>query len=147
MRQALEALQDAPDYRPGDYEMPIASIHQARFVPFDGDTRLLFATSFDGPWDAGTWRVTKAYRTSLPFSILCSALTNAHILSGRRMSDHISGPRALAEPIADITDFYAFPGPEVSGRLVLGDEHTAVRGHARSLLARARVSPSNVKVT
>jgi hypothetical protein len=27
------------------------------------------------------------------------------------MSDHISGPRALAEPIADITDFYAFPSP------------------------------------
>ena len=29
--------------------MPIASIHEARFVLFDGDTRLLFATSFDGP--------------------------------------------------------------------------------------------------
>ena len=24
------------------------------------------------------------------------------------MSDHISGPRALADPIADITDVYAF---------------------------------------
>lgn len=35
------------------------------------------------------------------------------------MSDHISGPRALAEPIADITDFYAFPGPERPGHLVL----------------------------
>src|SRR3712207_4722098 len=35
------------------------------------------------------------------------------------MSDHISGPRALAEPIADITDFYAFPSPERPGRLVL----------------------------
>jgi Domain of unknown function (DUF4331) len=35
------------------------------------------------------------------------------------MSDHISGPRALAEPIADITDVYAFPSPEESGRLVL----------------------------
>ncbi|TWF75065.1 uncharacterized protein DUF4331 [Pseudonocardia hierapolitana] len=35
------------------------------------------------------------------------------------MSDHISGPRALAEPIADITDVYAFPSPEHSGRLVL----------------------------
>jgi len=32
--------------------MPIASIHEARFVLFDGDTRLLFATSFDGSWDA-----------------------------------------------------------------------------------------------
>ena len=35
------------------------------------------------------------------------------------MSDHISGPRALAEPIADITDVYAFPSPERPGRLVL----------------------------
>jgi hypothetical protein len=35
------------------------------------------------------------------------------------MSDHISGPRALAEPIADITDVYAFPSPQHPGRLVL----------------------------
>src|SRR5262249_60916946 len=35
------------------------------------------------------------------------------------MSDHFSGPRALAEPIVDITDLYAFPSPERSGHLVL----------------------------
>jgi Domain of unknown function (DUF4331) len=35
------------------------------------------------------------------------------------MSDHISGPRALAEPIADITDLYVFPSPERPGHLVL----------------------------
>ncbi len=35
------------------------------------------------------------------------------------MSDHISGPRALADPIADITDVYAFPSPQEPGRLVL----------------------------
>lgn len=35
------------------------------------------------------------------------------------MSDHISGPRALAEPIADITDVYAFPSPERPGCLAL----------------------------
>jgi hypothetical protein len=35
------------------------------------------------------------------------------------MSDHISGPRALAEPVADITDVYAFPSPERPGHLVL----------------------------
>lgn len=52
LREAVEALQSAPGYRPGDYQMPIASIHEARFVLFDDDTRLLFATSFDGPWDA-----------------------------------------------------------------------------------------------
>jgi hypothetical protein len=32
--------------------MAIPTIHEARFVLFDDDTRLLFATSFDGPWDA-----------------------------------------------------------------------------------------------
>ncbi len=32
--------------------MPIATIHEARFVLFDEGTRLLFATSFDGKWDA-----------------------------------------------------------------------------------------------
>lgn len=35
------------------------------------------------------------------------------------MSDHISGPRALANPIADITDVYAFPSPERPGTLVV----------------------------
>jgi hypothetical protein len=52
LRSALRALQDAPGYRPGDYEMPIGVIHEARFVPFDNDTRLLFATSFDGTWNS-----------------------------------------------------------------------------------------------
>ena len=49
---AVEELQRTPGYRPGDYDMPIATIHEARFVLFDEGTRLLFATSFDGPWDA-----------------------------------------------------------------------------------------------
>src|SRR3954469_8616260 len=35
------------------------------------------------------------------------------------MSDHISGPRALADPIGDITDVYAFPSPDRPGALVL----------------------------
>ena len=35
------------------------------------------------------------------------------------MSDHISGPRALADPIADITDLYAFPSPSQPQTLVL----------------------------
>ena len=52
LREALGTLQDHPGYRPGDYHMAIATIHEARFVLFDDDTRLLFATSFDGPWDA-----------------------------------------------------------------------------------------------
>src|SRR3954465_6388672 len=35
------------------------------------------------------------------------------------MSDHISGPRALAEPSADITAGYGFPSPQRQGHLVL----------------------------
>jgi len=35
------------------------------------------------------------------------------------MSDHISGPRAIADPVADITDVYAFPSPESPRDLVL----------------------------
>ena len=45
-------LQNTPGYRPGDYGMAIQTIHEARFVLFDEDTRLAFITSFDGPWDA-----------------------------------------------------------------------------------------------
>src|SRR6058998_2288061 len=52
LRAALRDLQDTPGYRPGDYGMAIATIHEARFVLFDDDTRLTFVTSFDGPWDA-----------------------------------------------------------------------------------------------
>jgi hypothetical protein len=52
VRAALRHLQESPGYRPGDYGMAIATIHEARFVLFDDDTRLAFITSFDGPWDA-----------------------------------------------------------------------------------------------
>ncbi len=52
LRAALQDLQDTPGYRPGDYGMAVATIHEARFVLFDDDTRLAFITSFDGPWDA-----------------------------------------------------------------------------------------------
>src|SRR5215213_7233029 len=51
LRAALRGLQETPGYRPGDYGMAIATIHEARFVLFDDDTRLAFMTSFDGPWD------------------------------------------------------------------------------------------------
>ena len=52
LRDALNDLQQTPGYRPGDYGMAITTIHEARFVLFDDDTRLAFITSFDGPWDA-----------------------------------------------------------------------------------------------
>ena len=35
------------------------------------------------------------------------------------MSDHISGPRAIADPVTDITDVFAFPCPERPEHLVL----------------------------
>ena len=35
------------------------------------------------------------------------------------MSDHFSGPRAIAGPAGDICDLYAFPSPQRSGHLVL----------------------------
>ena len=35
------------------------------------------------------------------------------------MSDHFSGPRAIAGPAGDITDVYAFPSPERPGHLVM----------------------------
>jgi hypothetical protein len=35
------------------------------------------------------------------------------------VSDHISGPRALANAIADITDVFAFPSPDRAGHLVV----------------------------
>jgi hypothetical protein len=49
LRGALRDLQDTPGYRPGDYDVAIKTIHEARFVLFDDDTRLAFVTSFDGP--------------------------------------------------------------------------------------------------
>ena len=52
LRAALRQLQETPGYRPGDYGMAITTIHEARFVLFDDDTRLAFITSFDGPWDS-----------------------------------------------------------------------------------------------
>src|SRR3982750_4686601 len=52
LRAALRDLQDTPGYRPGDYGMAVATIHEARFVLFDDGTRLAFITSFDGSRDA-----------------------------------------------------------------------------------------------
>ena len=52
LRAALDDLQDTPGYRPGDYGIAVSTIHEARFVLFDDDTRLAFITSFDGSWEA-----------------------------------------------------------------------------------------------
>jgi hypothetical protein len=36
------------------------------------------------------------------------------------MADHFSGPRAIADPAADIADLFVFPSPQRPGHLVLG---------------------------
>src|SRR3954463_14766165 len=52
LRAALKELQRTPGSGPGASARGIRTIHEARFVLFDDDTRLAFITSFDGPWDA-----------------------------------------------------------------------------------------------
>ena len=62
------------------------------------------------------------------------------------MSDHISGPRALSDPIADITDVYAFPSPETPGRIVLVvNTLPMARPDARPRLPRVSMSWRCVK--
>ena len=214
LRAALLELQDTPGYRPGDYGMAIKTIHEARFVLFDDDTRLAFITSFDGPWDAymedfftsgptlalfdvifrprrgvrrpaRTWRpcepsssapsrrprrtpattagtvkeIRKAQRVNAAFQQVLDHPQAAEALAapgaaapagrGRRLaacgrggaavSDHISGPRALADPIADITDVYAFPSPETPGRLVLVLNTLPMARPADAVLRRSAV--------
>ena len=51
------------------------------------------------------------------------------------MSDHGSGPRASADPVMDISDFYAFPSPERARQPRPGDERLPVR-HADRLFSR-----------
>ncbi len=64
------------------------------------------------------------------------------------MSDHFSGPRALAEPHGDITDVYAFPGPGQPGRLVLAmNVHPTAPDDAsfsEALVFRLRVRPVTI---
>ena len=49
------------------------------------------------------------------------------------MSHHLSGPRSLTQPIADITDLYAFPIIAVIcliiGAKLIGDAITALATH------------------
>ena len=64
------------------------------------------------------------------------------------MSDHFSGPRALAEPHGDITDVYAFPGPGQPGRLVLAmNVHPSApvdASFSEALVFRLRVRPVTI---
>ena len=64
------------------------------------------------------------------------------------MSDHFSGPRALAHPHGDITDVYAFPSPDRPGHLVLVmDAHPLAPGDAHfsdAIVCRFRLRPVTI---
>jgi hypothetical protein len=61
------------------------------------------------------------------------------------MSDHFPGPRAIADPAADIAALYVFPSPERLGHLVLvlmARRNLAIRPtrRARALFHRAALA-------
>ena len=64
------------------------------------------------------------------------------------MSDHISGPRAIADPVIDITDVYAFPCPESPQHLVLIMNVFPYAGPAAlfsdAVIYRLRVRPASI---
>jgi hypothetical protein len=64
------------------------------------------------------------------------------------MSDHISGPRAIADPVTDITDIYAFPCPESPRHLVLIMNVFPYAGPSATfsdaVIYRLRVRPASV---
>jgi len=67
------------------------------------------------------------------------------------MSDHFSGPRALAGPQCDICDFYAFPCPEQPGNLILVMDvlpfATASSSFSDAIICRLRVRPASIAST
>jgi hypothetical protein len=64
------------------------------------------------------------------------------------MSDHFSGPRAIAGPAADVTDLWVFPSPERPGHLVLvAGLQPAARPGAQfsdAVLCRFRLRPVEI---
>ncbi len=65
------------------------------------------------------------------------------------MSDHFSGPRALAGPAGDICDFYAFPSPQRPGHLVLAMTVRPLAGPDTSfsdaIVCRFRLRPLEIE--
>jgi hypothetical protein len=64
------------------------------------------------------------------------------------MSDHFSGPRALAGPAGDITDVYAFPSPQRPGHLVLAMNVQPLAGpdssFSEAIVCRFRLRPLEI---
>src|SRR5215510_9999222 len=51
LRKKLASLSDTPGQNQKLMDR-VGTVHDMRFLIFDNDTRLLFATTFDGGWDA-----------------------------------------------------------------------------------------------
>ncbi|MBV9356784.1 MAG: DUF4331 family protein, partial [Chloroflexi bacterium] len=64
------------------------------------------------------------------------------------MSDHFSGPRAIAGPAGDICDMYVFPSPEQPNRLVLvltvHPLATSVSSFSDAIVYRFRLRPLTI---
>ena len=67
------------------------------------------------------------------------------------MSDHFSGPRALADPTADISDVFAFPAPETPEHLVIVMDVFGKAGPSAvfsdAVIYRFRIRPVDVAAT
>src|SRR5262245_45743838 len=67
------------------------------------------------------------------------------------MSDHFSGPRALADPAADMSDVFAFPSPEGAKQLVMVMNAFSKAGptalFSDAVIYRFRVRPVTVAAT
>jgi Domain of unknown function (DUF4331) len=67
------------------------------------------------------------------------------------MSDHFSGPRALADPTADISDVFAFPAPETPQHLVIVMDVFGKAGPSAvfsdAVIYRFRIRPVGVAAT
>src|SRR5436190_16740043 len=65
------------------------------------------------------------------------------------MSDHFSGPRALAGPAGDISDIFAFPSPERPGHLVLAMTVLPLAGpdatFSDAIVCRFRLRPLTIE--
>ena len=67
------------------------------------------------------------------------------------MSDHFSGPRALSDPTADISDVFAFPAPENPQQLVLVMDVFGKAGPSAvfsdAVIYRFRIRPVDIAAT
>jgi hypothetical protein len=67
------------------------------------------------------------------------------------MSDHFSGPRALTDPAADISDVFAFPAPDNGQHLVMVMDVFGKSGPSAvfsdAVIYRFRIRPVDIAAT